>query len=346
MTIESTKHAFGANRSPALCRTRAVLDHCPNLETLSVSYTRPRATTTNGANALPDADDFLLYSRWSQLSNLSLARLHSSSFDAFSSFLTYHNRLQSLRLNGLSGAAIATLELPVGALPCLRELEAPNEVVTAVLACGAVGGTSPLETLKGVRVDAGSKGATAMLQGLREHGHNIRHVELAGYGDLDDIRRLASCAPDVTWLDVGQRLVRGRVAPAAPSAAPHKGEAAAPASNTVEWAAALAGMPELARLHGVRFFYEVSQGAAAANAAAATASSARNFNPATMNASISMTDRSRMRKNDEVAGMLAWRCPKLRRLDHWEEGGGRAIILARDGERVRWEVRRVAKQEV
>ena len=114
-------------------------------------------------------------------------------------------------------------------------------------------------------------------------------------------------------------------------------------SNTTEWASALAAMPDLVRLHGVRFFYEVSQGAAAANSAAAIASGARNFNPATMNASISMTDRSRLRKNDEVAGMLAWKCPKLRRLDHWEEGGGRAIILARDGERVRWEVRRVPK---
>ncbi|KAL1730571.1 hypothetical protein EV714DRAFT_210650 [Schizophyllum commune] len=342
VAIESTKYTFGAHRTPALCRARGLLDHCPNLESLSVAYTRPRASTTNGPNALPDAGDFLLYSRWPQLADLSLARLHSSSFDAFSSFLTYHSKLSALHLDGLSGAAVTTLDLPAGALPCLRELHAPNEVALAVLASGTLDGQPhPLETLKGIRVDASSKGAAALCQALREYGLGVRHIELAGYGDVDDIRRLAKCAPGVVWLDVGRRLARGRIAPV--PATPHKGEAAPPVSNTTEWASALAAMPDIVRLHGVRFFYEVSQGAAAANSAAAIASGARNFNPATMNASISMTDRSRLRKNDEVAGMLAWKCPKLRRLDHWEEGGGRAIILARDGERVRWEVRRLPK---
>jgi hypothetical protein len=28
---------------------------------------------------------------------------------------------------------------------------------------------------------------------------------------------------------------------------------------------------------------------------------------------LSMMERSRMRKNDEIAGVLAWKCPKLRR---------------------------------
>ena len=70
-----------------------------------------------------------------------------------------------------------------------------------------------------------------------------------------------------------------------------------------------------------------------------------------------------MRKNDEIAGVLAWKCKKLRRLDHWDESGGKIIVLLRDHEhggthgeevvlndkerlsstatKVRWEVRRL-----
>ena len=47
-----------------------------------------------------------------------------------------------------------------------------------------------------------------------------------------------------------------------------------------------------------------------------------------------------MRKNDEIAGVLAWRCPKLRRVDHWDDGGARVVVLLRDSDGVRWEVRR------
>ena len=84
----------------------------------------------------------------------------------------------------------------------------------------------------------------------------------------------------------------------------------------------LAQMPELATLHGVRFFHPV----AGTDGAAARASA---------------SDRSRTRKNDEVASVLAWRCPRLRRLDHWEDGAGRVVVLVRDAERVRYEVRRI-----
>ena len=80
-------------------------------------------------------------------------------------------------------------------------------------------------------------------------------------------------------------------------------------------------MPELTTLHGIRFFYEV----------ACTDSSA---------AALSLSDRSRTRKNDEVASVLAWKCSKLRRLDHWDDTPGRIIVLVRDAERVRYEVRR------
>ncbi len=84
-------------------------------------------------------------------------------------------------------------------------------------------------------------------------------------------------------------------------------------------------MPELTTFHGIRFFYEV----------ACTDSSAPSA-PV-----LSLSDRSRVRKNDEVASVLAWKCPKLRRLDHWDDASGRIIVLIRDAERVRYEVRRI-----
>jgi hypothetical protein len=63
-----------------------------------------------------------------------------------------------------------------------------------------------------------------------------------------------------------------------------------------------------------------------------------------------------MRKNDEIAGVLAWKCPKLRRVDYWEEGAGKVVVLLREREqghghgdeggkeregKARWEVRRL-----
>ena len=63
-----------------------------------------------------------------------------------------------------------------------------------------------------------------------------------------------------------------------------------------------------------------------------------------------------MQKNDKIASVLAWKCPKLKRVDHWEEGTGKVIVLLRDRDRehghghdeggkereakARWEVRR------
>ena len=43
-------------------------------------------------------------------------------------------------------------------------------------------------------------------------------------------------------------------------------------------------------------------------------------------------ERSRMCKNDEIAGVLAWKCKKLKRLDHWDESGGKVIVLFCDHE--------------
>jgi hypothetical protein len=77
----------------------------------------------------------------------------------------------------------------------------------------------------------------------------------------------------------------------------------------------LANLPELVEFHGVQFFYEFSD-------------------------AISQSDRSRIKKNDEVASMLVWKCPKLRRVDY-VENSGRVIILGKESDRLKWEARRV-----
>jgi len=41
--------------------------------------------------------------------------------------------------------------------------------------------------------------------------------------------------------------------------------------------------------------------------------------------SMYMIERSRLQKNDEIADVIAWECPKLR-VDHWEEKTGKLIV--------------------
>ncbi|KAK7057759.1 hypothetical protein R3P38DRAFT_2842894 [Favolaschia claudopus] len=309
VAVKSTKHAFGSSKNPVLSRIEGMLTHCPNLENLDIAYSQAR----NASNAHPTADELLLYSRFPHLTSLSLTNLRCSVADAPAIFLTTHTHLTHLHLD--LGSSLR-LTLPPNALPHLRELHCNRDVATTILSCPS-DAPRPLETLKGVRL-AGPPGpcsetaSTAdhrFLTSLRLYGSDVRRIELAGWSEMEDIRRLAECAPGLVWLDVGKKgASRGP-----------------PVSNAAEWAQVLSAMPELTTFHGVRFFYEV----------AATSSSTT--------ANLSMADRSRVRKNDEVAGVLAWKCVKMRRVDHWEEGGGKVVVLLRDGERreVRWEVRRV-----
>ena len=96
----------------------------------------------------------------------------------------------------------------------------------------------------------------------------------------------------------------------------------------MDWADLLTQLPDLMTFHGARFFYEVADNQGFVGSVPASSS-------------VSISDRSRIKKNDEIASVLAWKCPKLRRLDHWDEQAGRVIILVKDGEKTRWEVRRV-----
>ncbi|KAJ7125374.1 hypothetical protein C8R44DRAFT_703623 [Mycena epipterygia] len=313
LAVRSTKHAYGSTKHPVLSRIGGMLSHCPNLETLDIAYAQPR----NLPNSHPTADELLLYSRFSHLTSLTLTNLRCTIPEAPSTFLSSHTHLTHLRLD--LGAS-SRLVLPPNALPHLRELHCNRDVATAVLSCPS-DAPRPLETLKGVRLagptapcpDSASPSPDQLfLASLRRYGADVRRIELAGWSEMEDIKRLAESAPGLVWLDIGKKgAARGP-----------------PVSNAAEWALLLALLPELATFHGVRFFYEVS-------------------GTAGTGANLTMADRSRVRKNDEVAGVLAWKCAKLRRVDHWEEGGGKVVVLVRDGERdrgaekVRWEVRRV-----
>ncbi|KAJ7647760.1 hypothetical protein FB45DRAFT_987383 [Roridomyces roridus] len=310
VAVRSTKHAYGSKKHPVLTRIGGMLTHCPNLEALEIAYAQARSVPATH----PIADELLLYSRFPRLTSLALTNLRCTIPDAPATFLASHAHITSLRLD--LGAS-TRLDLPPNTLPSLRELHCSRDLATAILSC-TVDNPRPLETLTGMRLaGTGTSADQLFLSSLRRYGTGVRRIELAGWSEMEDIRRLAEAAPNLVWLDVGKK---GAAGAGALSRGP-------PVSNAAEWALLLAGMPELATFHGVRFFYEVSAGATAGGG--------------------TMADRSRVRKNDEVAGVLAWKCVKLRRVDHWEEGGGKVVVLVRDGEReragekVRWEVRRV-----
>ncbi|PBK62247.1 hypothetical protein ARMSODRAFT_608740 [Armillaria solidipes] len=283
-SFQSTKHIYGSCQNPELGRIKDMLNHCPNLEDLNISYARPRPPFV----AHIPADELFLYGRWPSLTTLTLTNLRGAS-DTASAFLSAHPSLEVLNLD------ISPIALYPNSLPRLRELTAPKDVTAAILSCPSEE-PRPLETIKGVRL---SGPCDAFLSSLKLFGGSIKRVELGGWNDMDDIRRLVESAPMLSWLDTGKKLSGGQNL-----------------AGVVEWANLLTALPELVAFHGVKFFYEAST-------------------------SISMADRSRFRKNDEVASLLAWKCAKLRRVDHWEDGSGKVVVLVREKDGVKWEVRRV-----
>lgn len=251
----------------------------------------------------------------------------------------------------------------------------------------------PLEVIKGFKLagassfapnsaEKGSVGTGAgsgqsnvnfeFYQNLKRAGGTVKRIEMEGWGDLDDIKMLALCVPKLTWLDVGRRLRPVNSGGSATNAntgsfstsaggGGGRAQAQAPATNMVEWAEALSGFEELTTFHGVKFFYEISPNALPNGGLLPTndTSTPSNLPPIlhtnNPHLTISMTDRSRIKKNDEIASVLAWKCPKLKRVDHWENAGvsgGKVIVLFRDSDlrpgagegnsnKVRWDVRRI-----
>ncbi|KAG6829116.1 hypothetical protein H0H87_012610 [Tephrocybe sp. NHM501043] len=278
----------------------------------------------------PQADELMLYGRWTQLTSLTLLNMRCSpttGSDTTSTFLSAHPNLEFLHLD-VRGPIIATgniaFALIPGSLPRLRELHSSKEIATAVLSCPCES-PRPLETIKGVHL-SGREPDFAFLAILKQRGAHVRRIELSGWNEMDDLRRLIECAPRLSWLDVGRKNGAPRERDISPKA---NAGTSMTATNTLEWATLLSDLPELTTFHGVHFFFEVSS---AASLPGVTATSTH---------SLSMTDRSRIRKNDEVAALLAWKCMKLRRVDHWDDGASRVIVLIKDSEKVRWEVRRV-----
>lgn len=397
----------------------------------------PNATVIQRARPL--ADDFLANSlvdtlpRFALLTHLTLTNLRCISPAAPSAFLAAHTMLEVLHLdvviqsggngNGIAngnGNGSSPLKLPAGSLPHLREIKASRDVINAILQCPPLPGEArprPLEIIKGFKLsghipaqsnsNALSMGPDAAFMHNLKHtgaGAGIRRVELLGWHDIDEVKRLVGCLPGVQYLDVGRRI--------GASGERNGGSGGVVERNMLEWTDLMATLPDLVSMHGVRFFYEVSSvagsgpgaggvsgsgmttsntgaggntgtgGGGGGQAAHAhvyhihdTADSTSNSpsthgNPITLvsipplphiSPNISMMERSRLRKNDEIASLLAWKCRKLRRVDHWETAPGagaggdrKVVVLVRDGNtagdgegvkeresKVRWEVRKV-----
>ena len=352
----------------------------------------------------PLADEFLLYNRWPNLTSLILTNLRCTSSLGPSAFLSAHANLEVLHvdigINLGAGAGTSPLQLSPGSLPRLREVKASREIINAILECPLLDASStlpltrPLESVKGFKLSGYGNNAqhsssrsipdSIFLSNLKQIAHTIRRIEMVGWHDMEDVKKLTACIPNVQHLDLGRRL-GGATANPRHVSNPEKGvAAAAPATNMAEWAELLSSLPDLMSMHGVKFFYEVSSITSTTTASnnynntstgqTPSSVSGSNFNRDTIpifhpshvskqghtqNQILSKMERSRMRKNDEIAGVLAWKCKKLRRLDHWDESGGKIIVLLRDHEhgeevglndkerlsstatKVRWEVRRL-----
>ncbi|KIK62743.1 hypothetical protein GYMLUDRAFT_990145 [Collybiopsis luxurians FD-317 M1] len=249
-------------------------------------------------------DNLFLFGCWPNLTSLTLTNLRcspSTGLDAASSFLFTHLNLEILHLDMSPGTTT----------------------------CDAPG---PLEIIKGVRLTQATdlqQSADAFFFNLCRHGVNVKQVALTSWHEMEDIQRLVESTPKLAWLNLGKKGNGGHHNRLGGSGASSSGAAAKSSSsshfsvvNANEWAMLLSAAPELTTFHGVKFFYEVSLQAQASIANAANLplyvnGSASNSNSGTGPApgatahvnlnlmNLSMTDRSRIRKNDETASMLA-----------------------------------------
>lgn len=146
-------------------------------------------------------DDFLLCGRWPSLRVLTLTNLActADTFDAASSFLLAHLNLEVLHLD--IGRLGTSIKLPANALPRLRELKCSKEIANTIMACPSEA-PRPLETLKGMHL-GGQTWDQAFFENLRKY--TVKRLELSGFNEVDDIKRLVDFTPKLTWLDVGKR---------------------------------------------------------------------------------------------------------------------------------------------
>lgn len=280
-----------------------------NIQTLLISHCPNLTTLRIGYDHrrpfIPRADDFFALGRWPNLQNLSLQNLWCSTQNGFEAATDFLAAHPSLEYLQFELGRIQ-LDLPPNSLPKLRELACSRDVAVSILSCPRDNEyIRPLECIKGVKLSGGRK--EEFLKSIAKYS-TLRKIELACYNDLEDVRKLAEASPRITWLDVGKK-----------SSSLAKPNSGAPTSVN-EWALILSSLPELTTLHGVHFFYEFSD-------------------------ALSHSDRSRIKKNDEVASMLAWKCPKLKRVDY-SDAVGKVVILGKEGDRSRWEVKRLKQKDI
>ncbi|KAJ3492777.1 hypothetical protein NLJ89_g11166 [Agrocybe chaxingu] len=358
VAFRSTSHSYGTAKQPDLGHISTMLHQCANLRSLG------------------------------KLDTLALTNLRCATSAAPAAFLAGHPNLEVLSID--MGMHSNIIHLPVGSLPRLREVKASKDIINAILECPCET-IRPLESLKGFKLSGHSNGNgcvvsstrsvsdVTFLGNLKRASSTIRSIELVGWHEMEDIRRLTACVSSIQHLDVGRRL--GTVG-ARQTGANEKGTTNGPVANIIEWTELLSMLPELTTMHGVKFFYDVASAVVGAPILSSSLNPANNlwstsnsnsspisasasptppiggapstFGPAKTQPQVSMMERSRMRKNDEIAGVLAWKCRKLRRVDHWEDGSGKVIALVRDHgnpseeagvgkDKVRWEVRRVKR---
>ncbi|KAF8828392.1 hypothetical protein HHX47_DHR4000467 [Lentinula edodes] len=339
VTLQSTRHAYGSTKHPDFTRVKGMLNSCPNLVSLNISYIHPRSSSSQ---TLLSADDLFLFGRWPSLTSLTLANLRFSSssvnLSAASTFLFAHPNIEVLHLDISSTLNSSTFHKQIvflsNSLPRLRELRAHRDVVSTILACPNETGPRPLEILKGVKLSSSEMKNPLFFVNLRRFGSHVRRVELESWNEMDDIRKLIDSVPKLTWLDLGIKgYGHGRSGGGGGSYVP-----------TVNVNECLSSAPELTTFHGIKFFYEISLQAQASLASSyeslsngsssspASSFASPSFSSSSSSSIGSSTDRSRIRKNDETASLLAWKCPKLRRVDHWDSdngggSGGKVIVI-------------------
>ena len=80
---------------------------------------------------------------------------------------------------------------------------------------------------------------------------------------------------------------------------------------------ALGRIPRIEKFFGVKFFHQI---------------------PDIPVGDISESDRTKCVDNNRVASTLAQKCPELRRLQHWDDGGTKVIVLVRGDPECKYKV--------
>ncbi|KDQ53727.1 hypothetical protein JAAARDRAFT_136652 [Jaapia argillacea MUCL 33604] len=210
VSLRATKHSYGSTKNPDLIRIFNLLNQCPILESLSVGYDRPNGIGYSN----PLADNFFLCGRWPLLRTLVLTNLnctYNQGREVASTFFLAHPNLEVLHIdigfhvpNPGGGIGKGLIEFAPNSLPRLRELKSNMEVINAILQCPC-DQPRPLETLKGVKFSSLPVTHGTLLANLAKHGGELRRVELAGWNEMDDLKRMFECWPKLTWLDLGRR---------------------------------------------------------------------------------------------------------------------------------------------